>query len=219
MRLVAILADMRLVAILTFDMRLVAILADDLEGPVFDILLNGGIVHFATDEALGVKYGVVRIHGRLVLGRVTNETLRIRKCNPRWGSAIALIISDDLNALVLPNSNAGVSCPKIDTNRRTVNFLQRGAAGVRSCDTLIHTLFSIYVCPSFPWRERPIQKKSSMQLEITDLARHSFCVRGKVALGFIKVRTFSNKSRSSVGFFSGPAEKFLPFSKKKFKEI
>lgn len=41
-----------------------------------------GIVHFAADEALGVEHSVLGVHGRLVLGSITDEALSVGEGNP-----------------------------------------------------------------------------------------------------------------------------------------
>ena len=42
---------------------------------VLDVLLDLGIVETAADKTLSVENGRVRVHGSLVLGCVTNESL------------------------------------------------------------------------------------------------------------------------------------------------
>jgi hypothetical protein len=49
---------------------------------MLQIGLQVGIIHLAADEALGVKDGVLGIHGRLVLGSVTNEALGVGESDP-----------------------------------------------------------------------------------------------------------------------------------------
>jgi len=45
------------------------------EWPKLDISLNGGVLKFTTDESLGIKNGVKRVSGGLILGRITYKTL------------------------------------------------------------------------------------------------------------------------------------------------
>jgi len=52
-----------------------SVLVDDLEGEVLDVLLDLGIVETAADKTLSVEDGRVRVHGSLILGCVTNESL------------------------------------------------------------------------------------------------------------------------------------------------
>ena len=52
--------------------------------------------------------GVNGVHGDLVLGGITNQPLGVGEGNVRRCCSVPLIISDDLNPVVLPNSDAGV---------------------------------------------------------------------------------------------------------------
>ena len=52
----------------------------------------------------------------LVLGSITNETLVLGKGNKRRSSSVALIVGDDFNTFILPDSNTGVSGSKINSN-------------------------------------------------------------------------------------------------------
>ena len=61
-----------------------------------------------------------RVHGDLVLGRITNETLGVSEGNVRGGGAVTLVIRNDLNTVMLPHTNAGVSSTKVDTDSRPV---------------------------------------------------------------------------------------------------
>ena len=105
-------------------MRLVSLLADDLERPMLHIRDDGRVIHFTTDETLGIEHGVDRVHGSLILGSITNQTLRLSERNPRRGGAVALIISNDLDALILPDTDARIRGSQIDTNSGSINFLR-----------------------------------------------------------------------------------------------
>lgn len=52
-------------------------LVDDLEGEVLHVGLNLSIGELATDQSLGVEDGVLGVHGDLVLGGITNQTLGV----------------------------------------------------------------------------------------------------------------------------------------------
>jgi hypothetical protein len=65
------------------------------------------------------KHGVGRVHGDLVLSSVTNEALRIRERNITRRRPVSLVVGNDLNAIMLPDSDATVGSAEIDTNRRT----------------------------------------------------------------------------------------------------
>lgn len=53
--------------------------------------------------------GVVGIHGDLILGSVSDETLRVGEGNIAWRGAVALVVCDDLHFSMLENSDTRVS--------------------------------------------------------------------------------------------------------------
>ncbi len=86
-------------------MGLVVVLPDDFKGPMLDILLNGRVVHLATNQPLSVKYCIARIHCGLVFCSISDQSLRLCKRYPGWSGAVALIIGNDLYAIVLPETD------------------------------------------------------------------------------------------------------------------
>ena len=52
-----------------------AVFLRNFEGPVLHVALDLGVIKLATNETLGVEDRVLRVHGSLVLGGITNETL------------------------------------------------------------------------------------------------------------------------------------------------
>ena len=64
------------------------------------------------------KHSVDGIHGDLVLGRISNETLCVGERDIRRSSPVTLVVSDDLDAVVLPNPHARVRRPEIYSDRR-----------------------------------------------------------------------------------------------------
>ncbi|EZA53153.1 NAD-specific glutamate dehydrogenase, partial [Ooceraea biroi] len=60
--------------------------------------------------------GVVGIHGDLILGGISDETLRFREGHIAGRCAVTLIIGDDLDLAVLEDADAGICRAKIDTN-------------------------------------------------------------------------------------------------------
>ena len=93
-----------------------ATLVEDGEGEVLDIGLNLGVAELASDETLRVEDGVVGVHGDLVLGGITNQTLGVGEGNEGWGGPVALVVGDDLNAIVLPDTDARVGGAQVDAN-------------------------------------------------------------------------------------------------------
>jgi hypothetical protein len=70
-------------------------------------------------------HSVGGIHGGLVLGSITDQTLGLGEGNPRGSGAVTLVVGNDLNTLILPDTHAGVGSTEIDTNSRAVNLLSR----------------------------------------------------------------------------------------------
>ncbi len=69
-----------------------------------------------THQTLRVEDGVGRVHGRLGLGGVTDETLGFGEGDVGGSGAVALIVRDDFDAVVLPNANAAVGRAKVDAD-------------------------------------------------------------------------------------------------------
>uniref|UniRef100_A0A7S3NEG7 NAD-specific glutamate dehydrogenase n=1 Tax=Aureoumbra lagunensis TaxID=44058 RepID=A0A7S3NEG7_9STRA len=66
--------------LLTLELNLdvgLAALVDDCEGEVLHVGLDLSIGKLATDQSLGVEDGVLGVHGDLVLGGITNQTLGV----------------------------------------------------------------------------------------------------------------------------------------------
>ena len=74
------------------------------------IRLHTRIGKGTTDEALSIKYGIVGIHGSLGLGSVSNETFSFIEGDVGRGGPVSLVVGDDLNAVILPYSDARVGC-------------------------------------------------------------------------------------------------------------
>mmetsp|Transcript_36581 Transcript_36581/g.114212 ORF Transcript_36581/g.114212 Transcript_36581/m.114212 type:complete len:161 (-) Transcript_36581:124-606(-) len=117
-----------LALVLGLDVGL-AVLGDYLEGEVLQVVLEGGVVHLAADEALGVEDCVVRVHGGLVFGGIADEALAVGEGNPGGGRAVTLVVCDDLAALLLPDADAGVGSAEVDANGGSVDLLVRHGRG------------------------------------------------------------------------------------------
>mmetsp|Transcript_20689 Transcript_20689/g.29097 ORF Transcript_20689/g.29097 Transcript_20689/m.29097 type:complete len:126 (-) Transcript_20689:165-542(-) len=83
-----------------------ALVVSNFEGPKFLVRLHCGVLEFAPDQTFCVKHGVLRIHGGLVLGSLTDETFRIREGDVRRGRPVALVIGDNLYVVVLHDAHA-----------------------------------------------------------------------------------------------------------------
>ena len=100
---------------LDLDDRLAGLL-DDLEGEVLHISLNLSIVELAANETLGIEDGVGRVHGDLVFGGITDQTLSVCEGDEGRGSAVSLVVGDDFNAVITEDTHAGVRGTQIDTD-------------------------------------------------------------------------------------------------------
>ena len=102
-----------LAAVLDADVRLAA-LAEDGEGEVLAVRLHLRVLELTPDEALGVEHGVVRVHGDLVLRGVADQALVVREGHIRGRGAVALVVGDDLNAIVLPDTDTSKAAISAD---------------------------------------------------------------------------------------------------------
>ena len=94
---------------------------NDGERPVLHVRLDLGVIETATDKTLGIEDGVGGVHGSLVLGGITNETLSLGESNVRRGGTVTLLVGDDLNTLRLPDGNAGVGGTKGQKRQDIIN--------------------------------------------------------------------------------------------------
>lgn len=95
---------------LDLDDRLASLL-DDLEGEVLHVGLNLSIGELASDKTLSIEDCVDRVHGDLVLRRVTDEALCVGEGNERGCCAVTLVIGNDFNAVIAEDANTAV--PKL----------------------------------------------------------------------------------------------------------
>ena len=93
-----------------------ASLVDNREGEVLHVGLDLSIAELAADETLGIEDGVGGVHGHLVLGGITDQTLGVGEGNERGGGAVTLVVGDNV-----------ASCKKLAIARRDWLEQQRGA--------------------------------------------------------------------------------------------
>jgi hypothetical protein len=89
---------------------------DDLEGEVLHIGLNLSIGELATDETLSIEDSVGGVHGDLVLGGITDETLGVGEGDERGSGAVTLVIGNDFAAILTEDTDARVRRAEIDTD-------------------------------------------------------------------------------------------------------
>ena len=107
---------LRLAAVLNLNGGL-ATLADDLEGEVLDVGLHLGVIEFTADETLRIEDSVVGVHGNLVLRGITNETLGVGERDIGGGRAVTLVVRNDFDTVVLPDTDARVRGTQVDADR------------------------------------------------------------------------------------------------------
>ena len=105
-----------LTLVLHLDLGLFAI-CNNLEGPMCHILLNAVIVKASSNQSLGIKDGVLGVHGNLVLGSISNQPLSFCEGNVGGRRPVALIVGNDLHLSMLEDTNTRVSGAKINANR------------------------------------------------------------------------------------------------------
>jgi hypothetical protein len=108
-----------------------AVVIDNLEGPRLDVLLDGRVIETTTNQtpgreisvrnwdfvrsrgegdqnSLGIEDSVAGVHGSIVLGGLTDQTLLLGEGNERRGGERTLLVGDDLDIGTLVDSNTGV---------------------------------------------------------------------------------------------------------------
>mmetsp|Transcript_6983 Transcript_6983/g.13721 ORF Transcript_6983/g.13721 Transcript_6983/m.13721 type:complete len:466 (-) Transcript_6983:90-1487(-) len=106
--------------VLNLDERLVTGARDNGEGPVLHVILNNIISELAANKTLSVEDRVPGVHGDLVLGGITNKALSVGEGDIRRSSTVTLVVGDDLDAVVLPNTNATVGGTEVNTDSGSV---------------------------------------------------------------------------------------------------
>ena len=90
-------------------------LVNDLERPVLHIGLDLGIGPLSSNKSLGIENSVVGVHGDLVLGGISNESLRVVEGNVGRGGSVTLVVGNDFDSVVLPDSDTGVGGTEINS--------------------------------------------------------------------------------------------------------
>lgn len=82
-----------------------ATLVNDLERPVLHVGLDLGVGELSSDQSLSVKDGVVGVHGDLVLGSISDKTLRVVEGDVGRGGSVTLVVGDNLDTVGLPDTD------------------------------------------------------------------------------------------------------------------
>ena len=88
----------------------------DLEWPELDVSLDGLLGEFSTDKSLSIEDGVSWVSGSLILGGITDESLLVSEGDVGWGGVQTLIVGNDFDLVVHPDSNTGVGGSEIDSD-------------------------------------------------------------------------------------------------------
>lgn len=62
------------------------------------------------------KHSVGRIHGDLIFGRISNQSLRVGEGDVTGCGPITLVVGNDFNLTVLKDTHTGVCGAKVNTN-------------------------------------------------------------------------------------------------------
>jgi len=98
------------------DHGLFVVSGENLEGPEFHVRGNLSVGELSSDKSLGIEDGVLGVSGNLGLGGISDETLLFGEGNVRGGGVDTLIVGNDFDLIVLPDSDAGVGGTEIDTD-------------------------------------------------------------------------------------------------------
>ena len=96
----------------TFEFNLnegVFVLFDNSEGPVLHVSLDIRIIETTTNQTLSIEDGVFGVHGSLVLGSITNETLLVRESDIGGSSTVTLLVGNDFNTFGFPDTNTRIT--------------------------------------------------------------------------------------------------------------
>ncbi len=88
------------------DLGLVIGARFNLEWPVLDVLLDDGVVELSSDESLGIENSVQWVLGGLIVGGITDQSFVVSKADVGWGGSVTLVVGDDFDSFVLPETDA-----------------------------------------------------------------------------------------------------------------
>jgi hypothetical protein len=86
------------------------------EWPEFDIFLDCWFVELSSDKSFSIKDGVGWVSGNLIFSGISDQSFVISEGDIRWGCVISLIIWDNFNSIVFPDTDTRVGCSEINTN-------------------------------------------------------------------------------------------------------
>mmetsp|Transcript_27415 Transcript_27415/g.46145 ORF Transcript_27415/g.46145 Transcript_27415/m.46145 type:complete len:118 (+) Transcript_27415:1775-2128(+) len=87
-----------------------------LERPHPFIMLHRLLVESPPDQPLSTEDGILRISGSLILCGLAHKPFLICKRDVGWCGPVALIVCEDLDGVVSPDTYAAVGRPKVNSN-------------------------------------------------------------------------------------------------------
>ena len=78
----------------------------NLEGPVLGVILNNFLTEFTSNKTFSIKDRVLGVSCNLVLCGISNQSFFLSESDIRWGGVVSLIVGDDFDLVVHPNTNA-----------------------------------------------------------------------------------------------------------------
>ena len=81
----------------------------------------GQTAHGRRADSLGIEDSVGGVHGSIVLGSLTDQTLLVSEGDERRGGERTLLVGNDLDIAALVGSNAGVGGTCIDGRPRSAS--------------------------------------------------------------------------------------------------
>mmetsp|Transcript_20083 Transcript_20083/g.17204 ORF Transcript_20083/g.17204 Transcript_20083/m.17204 type:complete len:133 (-) Transcript_20083:7-405(-) len=103
------------------------------EWPQLNILLDNRVIKFSTDQSLSIENGVSGVSGNLILGSITNQFFSIGETNIRRSGSVTLVVGNDFDSIIHPDTNARVSGTKINTNGSSITGLLFFAHFLKIC--------------------------------------------------------------------------------------
>jgi len=88
----------------------------NLEGPVFHVFLDDWISEFSTNQPLRIEHSIIWIFSHLVFGCITYKSLSFCECYIGRSGSVTLMISNNLNSIILPDTHTGVGSTEINSN-------------------------------------------------------------------------------------------------------
>jgi len=93
-----------------------SVLVDNGEWPVLHVLLDIWVIETSTNESLGVEDGVSGVHGGLVLGGISDQSLTLGESDVRRGGSVTLVVGNDFNPVLPEDGNTRVGGSEIDSD-------------------------------------------------------------------------------------------------------